>query len=190
MGNVTVFERAFKECGIGGRFSKFRLANRNDWFELTNVDSLEDSRYCFKIFDRSDVSHLQLIHRQKACELHSPDPQWATHFQTAEKVLAKIVSKGSIKNDNRYYYDHLHNSVVLINRMFVIEVTPVQRVEPLISSSAVFGFLDSHAFRCPSDMDTVQAHTKFDKVVIDFNGQHYNTLLGAEEFNFNFGESV
>lgn len=45
MGNATIFANAFRECGIGGKFSKFQIVQSNDWFELMDIDSLEDSRF-------------------------------------------------------------------------------------------------------------------------------------------------
>lgn len=190
MGNVIVFEKAFKECGIGSKFSKFQIVQRGDWFELVDVVTLVDFRYCYKVLDRVDVRALTPIDGTAASVLHQQDPQWTTCFMTAQKVMAKIISKGNSKSPNRYYYDQINESVYLINRMFVIEITPTLRVAPHICSTAIFSFLDKCGYRKPSVDDCVKVHTKFDRVVIDFNNLQYDTLQCEESFNSAYGEAV
>lgn len=190
MGNAVVFAKAFKECGIGGKFSKFHIAQSNEWFELINIDSLEDSRYCFKVYDKLDHRLYTQVTGGDAGLLHKNDPQWATHFQTAQKVIAKIVSRDNNRGETRYYIDYLHQSVFLINRMFVIEVTPVLRSAPTVSSYAAYDFLSVYQ-KQPVTLDCdVRVFCRFGKVVVMCNNRQLNSLVTPEEFNEQYGEAV
>lgn len=190
MGNVTIFAKAFRECGIGGRFSKFHIAQTQDWFELINVDKLEDSRYCFKVYDRFDYRKFRCVAGGDAIMLHRYDPQWVAHFQTAQKVIAKIVSRDNNRGENRYYVDDFHESVYVVNRMFVIEVTPVLRQVPEVSSSAVYEFLEVFTKdRVTADCE-VKVYSRFGKVVVGCNQRLLNSLLTPEDFNEQYGAAV
>lgn len=190
MGNAVVFAKAFKECGIGGKFSKFHIAQSHEWFELINVDRLEDSRFCFKVYDRFDTRLFPQVSSGDAASLHCDDPQWATHFQTAQKVIAKIVSRDNNRGDTRYYVDQFHKSVYLVNRMFVIEVTPVLRDAPLVSSYAAYEFLSSYMKGEISLDSDVRVFTRYGKVVVQCDNRQFNALVTPEEFNEQFGEFV
>lgn len=187
-GNRKVFANAFKECGIGGRFSKFQIVQSNDWFELLNIDSLEDARFCYRVYDRLDTRKYRNVTFSAACTLHREDPQWTTHIQTAQLVLNKILSKGNNKGETRYYIDDFHKSVFLINRMFVIEVTPVYREVPEVGSYAIYDFIETHTAKTIDPDDVITVHAKYGKVVAGWNGQIYNSLLTPEEFNVQYGE--
>lgn len=187
MGNITIFANAFKECGIGGKFSKFQIIQSNEWFELVNLDILEDSRFCFHIHDKIDHRKYTNVSSDEALGLHGNDPQWGTHLRTAQRAMAKILSKGSNKGVDRYYVNTLHQSVYLVNRMFVIEITPVLRQVPDVCSLAVYDFLESVTAKVPVDDDVITVHSKYGKVVTGWNGKIYNALLTPDEFNEQFG---
>lgn len=188
MGNATIFAKAFRECGIGGRFSKFKIVQSQEWFELINVDRLEDSRFCFRTYDRLDHRKFRQVTAGEAGSLHHDDPQWATHFQTAQKVIAKIVSRDKNHGENRYYIDDLHHSVFLINRMFVIEVTPVMRQAPEVASNGVYDFLTDYSRQDIDDQNEVKVFSRFGKVVVCVDeSKVYNSLLTTEEFNEQYG---
>lgn len=190
MGNAIVFAKAFKECGIGGKFSKFHIAQAHEWFELINIDSHEDARFCFKVYDRFDTRLFAQVTGGDAASLHRDDPQWATHFQTAQKVIAKIISRDNNRGDTRYYIDQFHKSVYLVNRMFIIEVTPVLRSAPVVSSHAAYEFLSVYLKdEIPLDSD-VRVFTRYGKVVVQCNHRQLNALVTPEEFNEQFGEFV
>lgn len=191
MGNATIFAKAFRECGIGGRFSKFQIVQSHDWFELINIDHLDDSRFCFKSYDRLDNRKYRLVSAGEAGLLHKDDPQWATHFQTAQKVMAKIVSRDNNRGDNRYYIDDVHHSIFVVNRMFVIEVTPVLRHAPEVSSYSVYDFLADYYRRDLTDTSVVTVWCKYGKVIVSVDGAHvFNSLLTVDEFNEQYGVSV
>lgn len=191
MGNATIFAKAFRECGIGGRFSKFQIVQSHDWFELINVDHLEESRYCFKSYDRLDNRKYRHVSAGAAGLLHKDDPQWATHFQTAQKVIAKIVSRDNNRGENRYYIDDVHHSVFVVNRMFVIEVTPVLRHAPEVSSYGVYDFLADYYQHELKDSSVVTVWCKYGKVVVGVDGAFmFNSLLTVDEFNEQYGVCV
>lgn len=190
MGNAVVFAKAFKECGIGGKFSKFHIAQTHEWFELINIDRLEDSRFCFKVYDRLDTRPYTQVTGGDAGLMHKDDPQWATHFQTAQKVIAKIVSRDNNRGETRYYIDYTHRSIYLVNRMFVIEVAPVLRNAPAVSSYAAFEFLNVYMKEETTSKSDVRVYTRYGKVVVYCDNRVFNSLLTIEEFNEQFGEPV
>lgn len=181
MGNVAIFAKAFRDCGIGGRFSKFQIAQSHEWFELINI-------VCFRVYDRLDHRKFRQVSAGEAGSLHSDDPQWSSHFQTAQKVLAKIVSVDKNRGDNRYYIDDLQQSVFLINRMFVIEVTPVLRQAPEVSTYGVYDFLACYSKKEIDDSTNVKVFSRYGKVIVSVDSsKEFNSLLTAEEFNEQYG---
>jgi len=183
MGNVNIFAKAFKECGIGGRFSKFQIIQSHEYFELINIEQLEDVRFCFKVYDRVDHRKFRQVSAGVASRLHKHDPQWNMHFQTAQKVVAKIVSCDPNRADNRYYVDDLHGSVFVINRMFVIEVTPVLRQVPSVPTSAVIDYLELYSKTEITEDHNVKVFSRYGKVMVCVDGvQQFNTLLSEDEF--------
>lgn len=186
MGNVVVFGKAFKECGIGGRFSKFQIVQHSQWFELVNVDTLEDSRFCFQIHDRIDPRKFEQVGAADALSLHLDDAQWLSHFKTAQKVIAKIISKGNNRSENRYYIDQLNKSVIIANRMFVIEVTPVLREAHGVTTHAIFNYLFQRGVDVGGE-DLVIAHLRFGTVYIHVNDQAYNTMLSEHDIDELYG---
>lgn len=190
MGNAVVFAKAFKECGIGGKFSKFQIAQAHEWFELINVDNTEDSRFCFKTYDRLEHRQYRAVYGGEAFALHKNDPQWSSHLTMAQKVIAKIVSRDRNHGETRYYIDDNHQSVFLVNRMFVIEVTPIVRMEPNIGTDAVLDFLGMYMTHEITEDCSIQVYSKFGKVVVVCNNQQFNSLVTPQEFNMQYGEAV
>lgn len=185
MGNAVVFGKAFTECGVGGRFSRFQIVQSGDWFKLTNIAAEEDPRYCFRVYNRLDHKAYRKVDIREARALHN-DPQWLSFFQTAGKVIAKIVSKGTTKAETRYYVDEANRSVFLINRMFVIEVTPIMRDVHEIPSSCAYAWLAEH---CPNAAanDDLHIFSKMGKVVLLHNNCEHSTEMTPEEFNLVVG---
>ncbi|ABY62874.1 hypothetical protein ST201phi2-1p041 [Pseudomonas phage 201phi2-1] len=190
MGNATIFANAFRECGIGGKFSKFQIVQSNDWFELMDIDSLEDSRFCFRVYDGLDPRKFRQVTSGVAANLHKQDPQWHTHFQTAQKVVAKIVSRDPKHGENRYYIDDLNGSVIVINRMFVIEVTPVLRQVPEIPTNAVLEFLSLYSKTDITEANKIKVFSRYGQVMVCVDGcQQFNSLLTEEDFNEQYCEA-
>ncbi len=188
MGNAIIFAKAFRECGIGGRFSKFQIVQSNDWFELINIDTVEESRFCYHTYDKLDNRKYRQVSAGEALQLHRSDPQWATHFQTAQKVIAKIVSRGNNRSENRYFVDDLHQSVFVTNRMFVIEVTPVLRQVPEVTTTSVYDFLEDYCTPEMSNTADVKVLSRYGKIIVCVSGGHmFNSLLTADEFNEQYG---
>ena len=172
--NIMIFERAFKDCGIGGRFSKFRLEQHDHWFRLVDADTLRDSVLGFVVHNQIDRETMTEIDSNKALEFGSQYADWVTYLHTAQKVIAKIVRPGGPGNkyvtngvvpENRYFIHPTTNNLFVANRMYVLEISPVIQPANAISSNAVFAYLES-VNSTPGDDDTVGVFTEFDNVII------------------------
>lgn len=172
--NLKIFEDAFKECGIGGRFSKFHLHQQGNWFRLINVDVLRDSKLGFVVHSSIYREDMPEIDSSEALEFGKQYPEWTTYLHTAQKVIAKIVRPGGPGNkystttespDSRYFIHPVSNNLYVANRMYILEITPVIRPANYISSNAVFAYLDTRNASVAED-ETVAAFTEFDNVIV------------------------
>lgn len=203
-GNLKIFERAFMDCGIGGRFSKFHLHQQGNWFRLINVDVLRDSKLGFVVHGliyREDMEEIDSI---QALEFGKQYPEWTTYLHTAQKVIAKIVRPGGPGNkystttespDSRYFVHPISRNLYIANRMYILEISPVIRPAQYISSNAVFAYLESVNSK-PDENDTVEVFTEFDNVIIVVTNKQSggkiteHTDLNPVTFEVMYGEVV
>lgn len=183
---AALFHKAFTECGIGGRFSKFRLFTHKQWISLLDVSTSGEAKYCFQIHTRVDRDRLESVESHEAYAFGKACSEWVSYFSTAQKVIARVVDHEHI-GDNRYWIDRNHGSVFISNRLNVIEVSQMLRAVPEIPSHAVFNFLDLLAYREPGGSEEVKVFTRYGEVAIYYNGQAYYTQIDAEEFMDRYG---
>lgn len=166
-GNLNIFEKAFKDCGIGGQFSKFKLLQTGNWFELETWGASVGNKYVYRVHDKVKRSAYEEISSMAARRLHD-NAEWHTHLHTAQKILGKIVTDPKQRELNKYYHDAVHGSVYVTNRMYILEIGPLRRIAPTLSSNAVFTFLNKdESFNCDDVTQyQVQAFTELDNVVI------------------------
>lgn len=187
MGNATVFAKAFRENGIGGKHSKYHLVQTGDWFELISAWSSESSRYCYRTYDRFDNRGYRQLDSFEANLLRPEDPQWGHYLQIAVHAMKRIIARGNEDSPTRYYLDEFNRSVILVNRMFVIELTPTLRQVPEVTTNGIFDYLDSYAKNRVTSDCVVKAYSSFDNVVVCHNDHLFETLLTHDEFNELYG---
>lgn len=184
MSKVTTFADAFKACGIGGAFSKFRLVQVNEWFELVDVDTLADTVHCFRVIESFDAKPFDQISGREAQLLLEHNPEWLTYFKTAQKVVARVVKDhGTTLHENSYYLDRMHKSVYIVNGQFVIEVGPVLRIAPDIPSHAVYDFLYARIVRDHAYTERVKVFTRYGDVVVYYRDVPLYTNRTTQQFN-------
>lgn len=194
LGNISLFRRAFKECGIGGRFSKFQLAEVGKWFLLTDFLTGERTAYCYRVHDAVKRSQFEAVSSTFARNLF-PNSDWVTHIHTAQKVIARIVNPHPAGDlgDTMYYHDSVNGSIYVANRMFILEVTSIIRDLPQVSSNAVFNFLDTRK-AVVSERDSVKVYSEFDNVhvrlydIVSGGSTTCVSDLDPVEFEKRFGE--
>lgn len=176
-GNFKIFTEAFTECGIGGRFSKFRRYSKGQWIYLHDLTTSTDSEFCYRIHDRVKRSSMEEISSMVARGLHD-SPDWFSHLHTAQKVLNRVLDKGldSDPSLTKYYHDEVNQSVYVANRMFIIEVGPRYFALPQVSTTAIFNYLEAAEFYPVEGRDIVTCHSEFDVVVV----QVVNTVTGGK----------
>jgi hypothetical protein len=192
MSKVSTFASAFKDCGIGGRFSKFQLVQDREWFSLIDVDTLSNSTHCFRICETFNPKAFDQISGRDAQLLIENNPEWLTYFKTAQKIVARVVKDHGVtryedhhvdRSENLYYLDRLHKSVFVVNNQFVMEIGPVFRIAPEIPSHVVYAYLEANGMRDLTCKDRVKVFTRYDEVVIYYRGDSIYTNLTVTQFN-------
>lgn len=118
---------AFRECGIGGRFSKFQL--ERDGTRVKMIDQAKPSvnRWNFRLLDQFNASNYTEVTGVAAERLAKDDSIWVSHFSTAQKVIAKLVrvlDRPLQLDDNRYFVDRKNQTVFVVNHGYSIGIVP------------------------------------------------------------------
>ncbi len=182
MSNTKIVAQAMVECGIGSRFSKFRLAQFHQYFSLMDINAEHDTEFCLIAHDKIDRKRYDAITGVEALAFGQGNPEWASYLHTAQKVMAKIVRRKGSDFENQYLVDPVHGSVYVVNRMFVIEVSPKKRPAPDLPSQVAFNYLEQHGAMDISGKCVIKLFTVHGRVVIIHNGVTHNTLMTPDEF--------
>lgn len=174
VGNIEVFNRAFMDCGIGGRFSKFHLHQRRNWINLIPTDAPSTHKLSFLIHPAMPRDEMKEISSIEALEFGKQYPEWTTFLHTAQKVIAKIVRPGGPGNkyatntnvpESRYFIHPITQTLYVANRMYILEITPKVRLAPYVSTNAVYAYLDSRKAQ-PAEGDVVGVFTELGDVIV------------------------
>lgn len=204
VGNIKVFTRAFMDCGIGGRFSKFNLHQRGNWVNLIPNDLTQANKLAFIIHEKIDRESMKEISSIEALEFGKEYPEWSSFLHTAQKVILKIVRPGGPGNkyatnpttpESRYFIHPHTNTLYVANRMYILEISPKVRPANYISSNAVYAYLDTRNASV-IEGETVQVFTEFDDVIVVISDPKsggsttYASQVNAVTFEVMYGDTA
>lgn len=202
--NLDIFSRAFRECGIGGRFSKFHLIQFGQWFRLMEHNVEANLRLGFVVHSEINRDLMEEIDSIKALAFGKQYPEWTTYLHTAQKVIAKIVRPGGPGNkystttespDSRYFIHPITQNLYVANRMYILEISPVVGPAPYISTSAAFAYLKTRNSNV-GENDKVEVFTEYDEVIIVVTDKAsggvttHESGVNTATFELMYGEAV
>lgn len=127
MSKANQVEAAFKECGIGGRFSKFLWERDGTRAKMINRDNPKLNRWNYRLLEQFNIGGCVEVNSVTADLVVQQDPVLKSHFSTAQKVIARLVKGIDNRNrmdDNRYYIDRKAGSMFLVNNGYSIGIIP------------------------------------------------------------------
>lgn len=203
-GNLKIFHKAFLECGIGGRFSKFDLHQRDNWFTLRERTGSRPL-LGFRIHDKIDRRKMKEVTSGEAMAFGVDHADWATYLHTAQKLIAKIIRPGGAGSrqvsggntpESRYFIDPISKNLIVANRMYVVEISPIIRPSTYVTSPAVFRYLDSRKIVVDDTRDTVEVKVEYNDVIvvikdtISGGSTTHVSLMSEVAFEALYGEEV
>lgn len=204
-GTLKIFAQAFMDCGIGGRFSKFRMYQIKDWVNLIPTDGAADTHsLIYRIHGQIDRRQMKEITSIEALEFGKEYPEWTTFLHTAQKVIAKIVRPGGPGNkyatnpttpESRYFIHPITQTLYVANRMYILEITPKVRPAPHISTNAVYAYLATRNATV-GEGEVLSVFTELDDVIVVIEDPKsggkttYAPQVNAVTFELMYGEAA
>lgn len=185
MVNVVIFDRAFKECGIGGPLSKFYLTQVGSHF---SIHPRYGTPAQFVMIAHSDGfpyrrSSVTKISSRESLGLHKA-MEWRSNIGTAQKVISRVATNKGESPDTQYYLDVKNQSVLLQCGEAYLEVSPITRVCTDVDTNTIFNYLDESGY---TDIDDIKVFEVNSQVTLVANNSRINTGLSVNDITRHYG---